>query len=261
MKALLTYNHTLLYYGPSTKEEVAELMDKEHKTPQVFTPAPAGEEFKEQSVTQNEVLVAPYTAKNIYMMQYTCQGQPWDAKRMPVAQLFSEYYSSGMNSVVFQEIRERRALAYHASARYAMPSRKGHPEYATTFVITQNDKMGDCISAFKQIINNMPQTEAAFALAKQSLQKQLASKRTTKQSIMFKYLNAKRLGIDYDIDATVYNSLPKLSLADIVAFERKTMADKPYRYLILGDESDIDIKTLEKIAPVKRLTTKDIFGY
>lgn len=39
------------------------------------------------------------------------------------------------------------------------------------------------------------------------------------------------------------------------------MANKPYRYMILGDEKQLDMKALEKIGPVKRLTTEEIFGY
>ena len=42
---------------------------------------------------------------------------------------------------------------------------------------------------------------------------------------------------------------------------RTTMANKPYRYMILGDEKQLDMKALEKIGPIKRLTTEDIFGY
>ena len=48
---------------------------------------------------------------------------------------------------------------------------------------------------------------------------------------------------------------------DIVRFEQETMAGKPYRYIILGNEKELDIKSLEKIGPVKRLTTEEIFGY
>lgn len=31
--------------------------------------------------------------------------------------------------------------------------------------------------------------------------------------------------------------------------------------MILGDEKQLDMKALEKIGPVKRLTTEEIFGY
>jgi hypothetical protein len=69
------------------------------------------------------------------------------------------------------------------------------------------------------------------------------------------------MGLDYDINEKVYNALPSLTLNDIVKFEQQNMANKTYKYLILGDEKNLDIKSLEKIAPIKRVTTQEIFGY
>jgi len=39
------------------------------------------------------------------------------------------------------------------------------------------------------------------------------------------------------------------------------MANKPYRYLILGDPKNLDMKALEKIGTITQLTTEQIFGY
>ena len=50
-------------------------------------------------------------------------------------------------------------------------------------------------------------------------------------------------------------------LKDIVTFEKEKMARKPYKYIILGDEKNLDIKALEKIGPIHRLSTDEIFGY
>ena len=36
---------------------------------------------------------------------------------------------------------------------------------------------------------------------------------------------------------------------------------KPYRYIILGDEKELDMPSLEKIGPIRRLTLEEIFGY
>ena len=52
-----------------------------------------------------------------------------------------------------------------------------------------------------------------------------------------------------------------LTLDDIVKFEQQSMASKPYRYLILGDEKELDMDALEKIGPIRRLTLEEIFGY
>ena len=72
---------------------------------------------------------------------------------------------------------------------------------------------------------------------------------------------AQRKGIDYDLNEKVYNALPAMKLQDIVDFEQQHMANKAYRYIILGDEKELDMKALEKIGPIKRLTQKEVFGY
>ena len=71
----------------------------------------------------------------------------------------------------------------------------------------------------------------------------------------------KQLGLSNDYMQQVYDALPKITLKDVVNFARQNIANKTYRYIVLGDEKELDMKELEKIAPVKRLTTEDIFGY
>ena len=85
--------------------------------------------------------------------------------------------------------------------------------------------------------------------------------RVTKSAVINAYLIARRLGIDYDQNERVYNALPGVSLQTIVDFEKAQMANKAYRYIILGDEKELDMEALGKIGPIKRLTTEEIFGY
>jgi hypothetical protein len=68
-------------------------------------------------------------------------------------------------------------------------------------------------------------------------------------------------GIDYDINERIYNALPNITLQDIVKFEKEQMANKPYRYVILGDEKELNMKAIQELGPVKRLSTEEIFGY
>lgn len=175
--------------------------------------------------------------------------------------MFNEYYGGGMNGIVFQELREARGLAYNAFALYQRPEKKEQTESYFTHIISQNDKMMDCVRQFHEILDNMPQSEAAFNIAKEGVMKQLASQRTTKFGVINAYLMAKRRGMDYDLNQKIYEQLPNLKLADIVNFEKQNMANKNYRYMILGDEKELDMKSLEKIGPIKRLTLEEVFGY
>ena len=258
---LKNYKHSIIYYGPLQLKQLVAAIDKNHKVAKNLLDAPASKPYVKQLTPKNEILIAPYDAKNIYMMQFNNAGRQWDAKRNPVINLFNSYFGGGMDGVVFQELRESRGLAYSAAARYNKPSRKGETESSFTYIITQNDKMMDCMRVFNEILDTIPQSQSAFELAKQALSKRIAAERITKASIVFAYLNGKKLGIDYDARRDTYEALPSLTLDDLVKFEKETMANKPWRYLILGDESNLDMKALEKIAPVRRVSTEEIFGY
>ena len=261
IRNLNTMEHSILYYGPYTEKQLAALIGKAHKTPKKLAPVPAGKEYVMELTPANEVYIAPYDAKNIYMIQFHNEGRAWQPEEAPVKAVFNEYFGGSMNSVVFQELREARGLAYSAYAEYTEPWRKTRPESFYTYIISQNDKMADCIRVFNSIVDTVPQSQSAFDIARQSLTKKLQSQRTLRENVLYAYYNAQRRGIDYDINERIYNALPSVTFDDIISFEQKNMARKPYRYIILGDEKELDMKTLEKIGPVKRLTTEEIFGY
>ena len=259
--ALKNYKHSVLYYGKLTPEELSDVLDATCEMPQTLAEVPQGEPYERQQTLTNEVLIAPYDAKNIYLMMYHNEGRDWHPEQEGLIDVFNEYFGGGMNGIVFQEMREARGLAYNASAYYVTPDKKDEKDFYRAFIITQNDKMVDALNQFHVILNEMPTSETAFQIAKDAATKQLASLRTTKFGVINAYLLAKRRGIDYDMNEKVYNALPDMKLQDIVGFEKEQMANKQYRYIILGDEKELDMEILEKLGPVKRLTTEEIFGY
>ena len=261
LKNLKQYEHTLLYYGPLTLDQLNKEVTKAHKTGKKYLPALEGKHYTMTETPSNEILIAPYDAKNIYMRMYHNELRPWHPEEAAVKALFNEYYGGGMNTIVFQELREARGLAYNAFAAYVEPQRKSDPEYFFTHIITQNDKMMDCVRQFHTILDTIPQSEAAFAISKEALIKRLATQRTTKFGLINKWIQCQQLGIDYDINRNIYEAIPSIQLKDIVDFEQRSMARKPYRYIILGDESELDMESLEKIAPIRRVSTEEIFGY
>lgn len=258
---LKNYPHEVLYYGPDNLRNVVAAIDKRHTAAKKPVAAPQNKPYERQTVAHNEVWIAPYDAKNIYMEQVIADGTTLDLATKPECELFNEYFGGGMNTIVFQELRESRGLAYSASSYYSKPADKGRKELAYTYIISQNDKLADCIRTFNHIIDTIPQSPAAFDIAKQAVAKRLAAKRTRGIDIIYSYIAARRMGIDYDIDSKIFARLPELTIADIVRFEQQRMARKPMRYLILGDEKELDMDFLRTIGPIRKLTTEEIFGY
>ena len=261
VKKLSNYEHSVNYYGPLSVNELTAIIDKTHQTAKTLQAVPKNNYYVKQEAKENEIWIAPFDAKNIYMRMYHNENRDWNINEAAVQAVFNEYFGGGMNGIVFQEMREARGLAYNASAYYSRAGRKGEKESFYTHIITQNDKMMDCINHFHQIMNELPASETAFNIAKEGLTKQLASLRTTKMGIISKWHSMKQLGLDFDLNKKIYEDLSKVTLQDMVNFEKANMANKPMRYIILGDEKELDMKALEKIGPIKRLTTEEVFGY
>ncbi|MCR5270357.1 MAG: insulinase family protein [Prevotella sp.] len=261
IKGLADYQHQVVYYGPASEQELLGLVEKCHPTADRLAAVPQNKPYLRKLATENVVYIAPYEAKNIYMRMYNNSGRSWNPEETAVLDIFNEYFGGGMNGIVFQEMREARGLAYNASAWYSRPAWKDRKEMFSTHIITQNDKMADCINHFQEILNRMPASDNGFAIAKDAVTKRIASERTTKLSIFYAYLAAQRLGLSGSLNEIVYRHLPKVTLQDIVQFEKSTIANRPYNYMILGDEKQLDMQFLEKIGPVKRLTTEQIFGF
>ena len=121
--------------------------------------------------------------------------------------------------------------------------------------------MIDCVREFHHILDTIPQSEGAFAIAKESIVKRLASMRTTKFGLVNAWLRAQEQGIDYDVNQRIYEALPNITIADLMKFADERIAHKAYRYIILGNEKALDMDAIQQYGPVKRLTTDEIFGY
>ena len=166
-----------------------------------------------------------------------------------------------MNSIVFQEMREARGLAYGAAARYMQPSDLDHTAIFMDFIQTQNDKLPDALEAFDEIINNMPVSQNAFDIAKEGVVSNLRTQRTIKSSVLWYYLGVRKLGLDYDPNSTAFEKIQALTLDDVVKFQQENIKGRTYTIGILGRESDFDLESLSKFGTIERATTEEIFGY
>ena len=261
LKNISQYEHQVLYYGPIAEEKLDGCLSDLHHTEKDLKPVPEGKPYELQTISEPEVIIAPYDAKNIYMRMFVNEGRQTNLDEHATIELFNEYFGGGMNGVVFQEMREARGLAYNAMAYYLTPAKKGQPEYFLTHIITQNDKMMDCVNQFREILDKMPASEAAFQIAKDALTKRLASQRTTKFGVIRAYISDKRQGFDFDVDKKIYEDLQNLTLQDIEGFEQANIAGKTGRYVILGNEKELDMASLGQIAPIRRVSLEEIFGY
>ena len=260
VREVFNLGHEILYYGPMSESEVKSALADAHYV------AEGAQMLPEQNpvhltTPSDRVLMAQYDAAQIYYLQYSDRGESFDAASTGDIAVYNEYFGGGMNTIVFQEMREARGLAYSAQAFLNDPSFKEDTYSFIAFIATQNDKMRQAIEAFDEIINDMPESEAAFNVAKEALLSRLRTQRTTGMDVLRSYLACRRLGLDEPSDRAIFEKAQNATLADVVATQQKWVKGRNYTYAILGDIKDLDTKFLATLGPVQTLSLEEIFGY
>ncbi len=257
---LMDNERRMIYYGPAAEAKAKETLKESCEIesdlkPLVATFAPV------QKTDKNEVFLAQYDAQQIYYMQFANLNKSFDNTLSPSFDIYNEYFGGGMNSVVFQEMREARGLAYSAWAALISPSHKAGDYYYIAFIATQNDKMKTAIEAFDDIINNMPESENAFKVAKEGIISRIRTNRTTKSAVLWSYIDNQDMGLTEDPAKLLYEKVQAMTLEDVKAAQQQYVKDLTYHYGILGDIEDLDMKYIKSLGEVNTLSQEQIFGY
>ncbi len=260
VRDLLTKQHTVVYYGPATKDELLASLNEHHNVPEELQPLEI-KRLANVSTPENKVFIAEYDANQIYYIQYSNRGEKFDVANDANLDLYNEYFGGGMSSIVFQEMREARGLAYSARAYMSTPTYADGTYSYTAYIATQNDKMKQAIEAFDEIINTMPESEAAFNVAKESYINQVRTLRYTKASVLYAFINARDMGLDYDRARDVFEKVQTMTLEDVKAVQEQWVKDRNYYYCILGDSKNLDLNYLRTLGPITFLSQEQIFGY
>lgn len=262
LKKLFSYKHRILYYGPESMDDLKTLIARNHNMPAKFQKSPVNVKLEPKAVSGNSVLFVEFNAAQSYMNEYF-RGPKFSTKEKPQMDIFNEYFGGSMNAIVFQEMREKRSLAYSASSRYFAPNHKDGYFTNRAMIATQNDKLMDALSAFEDLFNNMPVEEANFQLAKDAQINSIRTSRITKTRILNTYLSYEKMGYDMKnpFEKVLFEAYPAVTMQNIVDFNHKYIKNQNKIYMVLGREADIDMAGLAKYGKITRLTLEQIFGY
>lgn len=256
IQSILKYPYQLFFYGKNLSEFEKQIV------PYVATPTlkyPKAKVYPEPETSGN-VYFTPY---DMVQMQMNTVGRSREIalENNGKAEVFNDYFGSGLSSIVFQEIRESRSLAYSAYVAYAMPSELKKHDYVYTSIGTQANKLNDAVSAMQELMAKLPEVPVQFENAKNSALKKIASTRITKRRIFYGYLQAQKLGKDYDIRKDSYNEIQALTFKDLSDFYNKNVLPVKYNTVIIGKKENLDVKALEKLGTFKEVSLEEIFGY
>ena len=255
---LLNYKHTIAYTGSMPLEELVEVLRRHHTVEGEQQDTPEYRFRTARQVNNTEVMVVDQQTAQAQVRIEFADGV-YNSDDAVMSSIYTNYFGSGMSSVVFQELREARALAYSAQARYAQGGRENAENLMLGAIGTQTDKTVDALEAFIDLIDNMPSSSERF---EEAVNSQLNRYRTSKlnfREVIGAVRSWERLGFETDPRIQRYQELQTASLEDLVEFQQEHVQGRPKLISIVGDLSIIDTEELEKFGMVEEIQVEQLF--
>lgn len=250
----------VLYFGPQEAESVQKLVNDKFvvSLPKTLQPLDGKPPFLPAKAGSKTWFV-PYEMVQAEIVMINCE-QPRNDNELALRSLYSYYFGGDMSSVVFQELRESKALAYSTYASFT-ETNPFHPLTYMAYIGSQADKGNEAVASMKEIIYNLPVSPNAFAKAKEGMKKQISTSRTLDMNIVFAYLAAKEYGRDKTTDAIIWESIDKLTLDDIVKYQKERIKPLTFTMGVLADKKKLPKDFFAKHAPVTEVSLTELFGY
>jgi len=257
---LANAKHRILYYGPQGITELVKNLKPLKNNDSPYFAIEKGLKFEEKPTMDNRVLFAQYAMKQAEVFWIRNAGL-FDKNQLPTIAFFNGYFGGGMGSIVFQTLRESKALAYTTYAYYGQPQKKENHGMVGAYIGTQSDKFKDAIAGMNELLNELPESKVGLESIRTNLLKSLASERITGAGILSSYLAAQRRGLTEDSRKVIFEKLPQLTYSDLKTFHADNISHKPYIYCIVGDEKDLNAETVSSLGSMQKLSLNEIFGY
>ena len=176
-------------------------------------------------------------------------------------ELWGNYFGGDMSSVLFQQVREFRSLAYSTQGLAITPNlaQSTDPSAFIAFIGTQGDKAMQAIALLDSLVNDMPMSSENLDVARQSLLNGINNSYPSFRGKSRFVAAEERRGYTSDERATLVQLLPSLSQADVEAFYRQHIKGQPYELVIVGDVKKLDLKALAGYGTVELVKKDDIY--
>ncbi len=260
VKELPGYKHTITYTGGRSLEDVLAALKKHHPLEKDLKEPPSYRFDRARSIEATEILLLQME-KAASDVRIELPDGVFDASLIPYVEMYNEYFAGGMSGIVFQEIREARALAYGVGARYFSGSRKNDENLMFAGMGTQADKTPEAIEALLGLWDELPESEDRYRAAHGA---KLNDYRTAKigfREVLGAVRSWELQELEVDPRKERFDRVQDVTLADVVAFQKKHLAGKPKLISVLGDSTKMDMAKLRSVAPVRVLTADDVATY
>ncbi|MFA5139286.1 MAG: insulinase family protein [Elusimicrobiota bacterium] len=253
---LFDIEHRAGYVGARKPEEVLSLLDKPGRKSK---PAPEHKPLRYSRPAAPEVV---FTHRDMIQSQFGFHAadEVYDPAKAVDYQFYADYMGGGMSSVIFQEVREARSLAYAAKGGYGTAPHQGDENMLWAFVGTQADKTLEASTLVDSLLSRMPASQDRFKETKKSIEERYRTSPTPFRAVPSTVLYWEDMGFAKDPRPERFQRSLRYGLKDLEGFAKR-FESMPKTLYILGNRSRVDLEGLKKLGSVMEKPLDELFPY
>lgn len=258
-KEAFKYEVTIHYVGQRSIIDVKEAFAENFKFNYELLPKKGTIVRESKKYYDNQIFLVNKKGAMQSQINFNIEGDMLDLSKVPVIDAFNQYFGNDMSSLVFQEIREFRSLAYSAYGRYNVATLKGKNNRFNAYIGCQADKTEEALNAMMNLIRNMPEKPERMEGIKSSLVQSAQTARPEFRNVISYVERWYDKGYTENPFKSKIPAYKNLEFKDLVNFYQEQIKNKPVVITIVSDKKKMNLKSLEKFGKIQELKEKDLF--
>ncbi|WP_321424153.1 insulinase family protein [uncultured Bacteroides sp.] len=175
--------------------------------------------------------------------------------------LFNNYFGGSMSSIVFQQIREFRSLAYRVRATYKLPSYKYKDKSGQLLAMlsTQCDKTTDAMDVLDSLIKQMPVKAERVETARQDVVNEANNEYPSLRERSSKIASLIKEGYISDPNKELIAGVANMDIKDIVDFYNQNIKGRLISYIVVGNAKKINMNKLSGFGKIVKVKAKEVY--
>ena len=250
------YEHRTGYVGNRPVGELSKLLEESRS----WRKAPGYSPVKFLRPGQPRVLFTHRDMVQAHVGLYLADDAYEPAKAVDY-NFYGNYLGGGMSSVIFQEIRESRSLAYAAWGGYAPAPHKGDDNELYGGLECQADKTPDAAGLLRSLSLELPLSEDRFAETSKSIEQSYRTNPIQFRAVPGVLMAWEDQGLPPgDPRPERFARSQRYTLSDLRSFAQRFKGRAATLY-VLGDRSRVGLDELKKLGALEERKIDELFPY
>jgi predicted Zn-dependent peptidase len=258
IRGLLDYKHVITYTGSLPLDRVQKALAKLHPLPSTLKDPPPYRFLRARAPASNEVFFFNKEAAQA-QVRIEYRSGVYGPDILTPAELYNSYFADGMSSIVFQELRESRALAYSAGALYHVGTRIDDENLMIGAIGCQADKTPEAVAAFIEIMDKLPESPERMQEALTALDNQYRTSKLGFRDVIGAVRAWEKLGLAPDPRKKQFEALKSAGLETVLAFHKQWVKDRAKLISVVGDKNRIDMTALKQYGDITEVELDALF--